>query len=572
MSESDKQEFWSAQPGASAGNGASQAGGFAPPVPTPVAAARPSLTRIPGERRGGPYARLSWYQQRNVSPGPATSAEVVSSSGLPAAGWATPPPVSAWGQPAAPAEPAPWSVEPASNQAQSAPSAAGASLGAVTEIIEQQSLDWTATAKSLNAPKLSTELPVRGRFDTTNSRTSGADIKAVQMPAPAPQDAWSMVVNLPPKTVEMPVVEPPVAEIPVAEMPVAEPPVAAMPVVEAPAPAAPAIEPTPAAGPLDSGTHPLPKLKQFGGGAKPLPPVEKKVGSKPSAAFKPLPMSSKPVIVENAPKTSEMAIPATPAPQPKNSAGPVASAEVPAMAPPPPPPLPPPPPPPAPEPPPAPPPQAAPPTAEPSRMSQPRNSLEFLSMAKELIAKPRLMDGRQSPTDSQEISSEITADIGGDTVEVPHLNLPQDRDDADKSEDRRNKPRPSVNLHLPGSAYNSSQDLPAKPWLSSGHEVPPDFIDDSKTQIDLPTLGDEVAAHPSLRESTDYVVKVGDTVESVAQDVLHDRHLAALLFSLNRKYVLPEEEYGVHPLMEGVVIKLPTADAVSLFKSKQTRQ
>ena len=62
-----------------------------------------------------------------------------------------------------------------------------------------------------------------------------------------------------------------------------------------------------------------------------------------------------------------------------------------------------------------------------------------------------------------------------------------------------------------------------------------------------------------------YTVQEGDTVESVAASVLHAPGLAPLLFSLNRRYVLPEVLYGVHPLMVGVVIKLPTPADILKF-------
>ncbi|MBA4076317.1 MAG: hypothetical protein C0508_14835, partial [Cyanobacteria bacterium PR.023] len=55
-----------------------------------------------------------------------------------------------------------------------------------------------------------------------------------------------------------------------------------------------------------------------------------------------------------------------------------------------------------------------------------------------------------------------------------------------------------------------------------------------------------------------YIVRAGDTIESVAVVELNDLSLAPLLYKKNKKYVLQEEEYGKHPLVPGVVIDLPT--------------
>lgn len=63
-----------------------------------------------------------------------------------------------------------------------------------------------------------------------------------------------------------------------------------------------------------------------------------------------------------------------------------------------------------------------------------------------------------------------------------------------------------------------------------------------------------------------YIVRPGDTVESVAVAELHDSSLAPLLYEKNRKYVLPEVEYGIHPFIEGAVIDLPTPAEISAFR------
>lgn len=63
-----------------------------------------------------------------------------------------------------------------------------------------------------------------------------------------------------------------------------------------------------------------------------------------------------------------------------------------------------------------------------------------------------------------------------------------------------------------------------------------------------------------------YIVRAGDTIESVAVVELNDLTLAPLLFKKNKKFVLPEEEYGRHPLVAGVVIDLPTPAEIKAFR------
>ncbi|HMY03792.1 MAG TPA: hypothetical protein PKA48_10575, partial [Candidatus Obscuribacter sp.] len=58
----------------------------------------------------------------------------------------------------------------------------------------------------------------------------------------------------------------------------------------------------------------------------------------------------------------------------------------------------------------------------------------------------------------------------------------------------------------------------------------------------------------------------GDSVESVARLELKDPALAPLVFRKNKQHVLPEVEYGVHPLAPGVYIELPTPTEVAEFR------
>lgn len=63
-----------------------------------------------------------------------------------------------------------------------------------------------------------------------------------------------------------------------------------------------------------------------------------------------------------------------------------------------------------------------------------------------------------------------------------------------------------------------------------------------------------------------YIVRAGDTIESVAVVELNDLSLAPLLYKKNKMYVLQEEEYGKHPLVPGVVIDLPTPAEIKAFR------
>jgi len=65
-----------------------------------------------------------------------------------------------------------------------------------------------------------------------------------------------------------------------------------------------------------------------------------------------------------------------------------------------------------------------------------------------------------------------------------------------------------------------------------------------------------------------YIVQPGDSIESIARSLLQDPMLAALLFNLNRRFILPEEQYGVHPLMVGAIIQLPTPQDILKFRQE----
>lgn len=65
-----------------------------------------------------------------------------------------------------------------------------------------------------------------------------------------------------------------------------------------------------------------------------------------------------------------------------------------------------------------------------------------------------------------------------------------------------------------------------------------------------------------------YRFRVGpdESVESIALTVLKDPALAPLLYKKVRQHVLPEKEYGIHPLPEGIIIDLPTPSEIAEFR------
>jgi hypothetical protein len=68
-----------------------------------------------------------------------------------------------------------------------------------------------------------------------------------------------------------------------------------------------------------------------------------------------------------------------------------------------------------------------------------------------------------------------------------------------------------------------------------------------------------------------YIVREGETVESVANDLLKDPRLAALIFEKNHRHVLPSQDYGVHPLKAGATIELPTVSEREKFYASRRK-
>jgi hypothetical protein len=66
-----------------------------------------------------------------------------------------------------------------------------------------------------------------------------------------------------------------------------------------------------------------------------------------------------------------------------------------------------------------------------------------------------------------------------------------------------------------------------------------------------------------------YHTKDGDTVETVARDIVGDVRTAPLVFSLNKDHIIASTEYGTHPFKSGVMIQLPTPRDLKDFFGQQ---
>ncbi|HMY56019.1 MAG TPA: hypothetical protein PK671_23840 [Candidatus Obscuribacter sp.] len=67
-----------------------------------------------------------------------------------------------------------------------------------------------------------------------------------------------------------------------------------------------------------------------------------------------------------------------------------------------------------------------------------------------------------------------------------------------------------------------------------------------------------------------YLTREGDTVESVAREIVGEPRTAPLVFSLNKEHILASTEYGVHPFKVGVMVQLPTPRDLKNFFGSQT--
>ncbi len=168
------------------------------------------------------------------------------------------------------------------------------------------------------------------------------------------------------------------------------------------------------------------------------------------------------------------------------------------------------------------------------------------------------------------------------TEATPWLDVP---DASQKTQDDQSSTRPAINAALAekrkvveaqehtlptlaDESSTNSKPLPASDLSSPGK-------DDRRTVYVNKEIDAQESTWSSDDESTEpvrpmhryaYVVRPGDTVESVAVTELNDLSLAPLLYGKNRKYVLSEIAYGVHPFLEGAVIDLPTPAEIAAFR------
>lgn len=68
-----------------------------------------------------------------------------------------------------------------------------------------------------------------------------------------------------------------------------------------------------------------------------------------------------------------------------------------------------------------------------------------------------------------------------------------------------------------------------------------------------------------------YIVKEGDTIESVAASILKDPWAAPLIFEKNKKAVLQSRKYGEHPLKVGATISLPTVEELKQYYARKRK-
>jgi hypothetical protein len=143
-------------------------------------------------------------------------------------------------------------------------------------------------------------------------------------------------------------------------------------------------------------------------------------------------------------------------------------------------------------------------------------------------------------------------------------------DDALSSPARRLTAKSDAPVHKPMPIEKS--ELPAKddgPSSSDFRRVR--YVNKEIDELDQTwPLADEEQESPQSNflasNSLLYVVKPGDTIESLALKLLGDPSLAALLFEKNKEYVLAEQRYGVHDLMPGATIELPSPAEIARFR------
>jgi hypothetical protein len=98
----------------------------------------------------------------------------------------------------------------------------------------------------------------------------------------------------------------------------------------------------------------------------------------------------------------------------------------------------------------------------------------------------------------------------------------------------------------------------------------------SETEFDFEEVEFAGKHHPLPLHSNSYnnylyIVKEGDTIESVAAAILKDPWAAPLIFEKNKKAVLQSRKYGEHPLKVGATISLPTAEELKQYYARKRK-
>lgn len=184
---------------------------------------------------------------------------------------------------------------------------------------------------------------------------------------------------------------------------------------------------------------------------------------------------------------------------------------------------------------------------------EPKPAQESTTVALPAVAKSETVDSSAVP---QSRSASLPSVPESETVGSSEVSRPADSQSDIASRERSKR------------YVNRAFDELEETWSSDDDEgrdsgLRPDETADNSAQVSS-TLGAQPLA--GAADKYLYLVKPGDSVESVARLELKDPALAPLIFRKNKQYVLPEVEYGVHPLAPGVFIELPTPSEIADFR------
>ncbi|MBI5171749.1 MAG: hypothetical protein HY986_02620 [Candidatus Melainabacteria bacterium] len=176
----------------------------------------------------------------------------------------------------------------------------------------------------------------------------------------------------------------------------------------------------------------------------------------------------------------------------------------------------------------------------------------------ETIALPAVSKSQTAavPPASTSEAAAVPPALESETAALPTGSKPVDSEDSEASKGRAKRyVNPAFDeLEETWSSDDDEERDPGLRSVDAGDQSPPD----SSVQGSQP--------HAQSVSNYLYLVKPGDSVESVARLELKDPALAPLVFRKNKQHVLPEVEYGVHPLAPGVYIELPTPTEVAEFR------